>query len=168
MLLRKHITVLIFGFGSLLFWQGCNSSHTVYKETFTIANQQWHKDSVAVFEFEIKDTTKLYNLYILLGNTNNYPRSNIWLFVTGSGKAGQSFRDTFEQRIAEPSGKWIGDKHGETWQSKIRYKQMLVKKPGKYTFSLQQGMRYDQLPGVTEIGFQVEMARVAEKNSSEK
>ncbi len=54
------------------------------KAAFDVYNSvpnQWHKDSVASFNFKAPDTINHYNLYVNLRNTDAYKFSNLFLIV---------------------------------------------------------------------------------------
>lgn len=132
-------------------------THMVYDTWETIPDNAWNKDSILVFTPEVKDSVNPVNLIIGVRNTNAYPYSNLWLFVTTQTPSGLSKKDTFEVELASPYGKWYGSGWGNTFTSLHYYsKNVLLSEGGKYAISVQHGMRRDTLPGVNAVGFRIE------------
>ena len=51
----------IFVFSAIVTLVGCDSS-TVFEENLRIKNAAWERNETAFFEFEIKDSTAIYDL----------------------------------------------------------------------------------------------------------
>jgi gliding motility-associated lipoprotein GldH len=131
--------------------------HMVYDSWNTVSGNSWNKDSVSVFKPVISDTVHAVNLVLGLRNTNDYPFSNLWLLVTTQTPSGMSRRDTFEVVLASPYGKWYGSGWGNTYTSLHYYRRnVILNQSGEYTISVQQGMRKDDLNGVSAVGFRIE------------
>ncbi|MFC0875006.1 gliding motility lipoprotein GldH [Saccharicrinis sp. FJH2] len=150
--IRKLIT---FGTLSLLLY-ACDP-HMVYDTWNTIPDNSWNKDSVTVFNPIILDTINPVNIVIGVRNTNDYPYSNLWLFVTTKTPSGMSLKDTFEVVLASSYGKWYGSGWGNTYTSLHYYQRnVILNESGEYTISLQHGMRKDNLEGINAVGLRIE------------
>lgn len=138
----------------------CNSD-IVYEQNVRIPGNEWNRYNIPVFEVEITDTVSPHNIHINLRNTGEYPRSNLFLFISATSPAGAYNRDTIELSLAEPSGKWKGRGFGSVWQNRFPYR-MNVRFPerGRYMFEIEQAMRIDDLPGILDIGLRVERSRL--------
>lgn len=148
----KACLIIVAGF--LTF--SCNSD-VVYEDNERVPGNEWNRYFVPEFEVEISDTASLHNLYINLRNTGEYPRSNIFLFVSASAPGGAFNRDTLELNLAGPSGKWLGRGYGSIWQNRFLYRQNVrFPKKGVYHFSIEQAMRIEDLPGITDVGILIE------------
>jgi len=135
---------------------GCDRSRVIeiYKP---VGFNGWDKDSLARFNFEINDTTSVYNFYINTRNQNNYPYSNLWLFVDIVAPDQSVLRDTFEVQMARADGKWLGKGFGSIFDLQTPYrKKIYFPVSGTYTIIFQQGMRDLTLPGVHDIGLRIE------------
>lgn len=120
-------------------------------------HNSWHKDSVISFTVAITDTSAPYGINVKLRHNAQYPFSNLYVFRKIESASGVEYQDTANFELADPSGKWLGHGVGELKTVVRRYRKEAVwfSTPGKYTFTLQQGMRVDALPGVEEIGLEV-------------
>lgn len=135
---------------------GCDRSG-VYEEYVAVHPDGWNKDSLACFNFEIEDTTRIYNLLINVRNQNTYPYSNLWLFIDIVAPDQSVLRDTFEVQMARPDGKWLGKGFGSLFDLQSLYRQRVYFPiSGNYTLTFQQGMRDVVLPGIHDVGIRIE------------
>ncbi len=131
---------------------------------------QWHKDSVASFNFKAPDTTRNYDLFVQLRNTNDYKFSNLFLIVELNYPNGKAVKDTLEYKMAAPNGELLGKGFSDLKENKLWFRGF--KKPfhfeeqGDYTINIQHAMRnngevngVENLEGITDIGFRVEQAQ---------
>jgi gliding motility-associated lipoprotein GldH len=140
----------------MLFVYSCNPG-VVYEKNEPIPGDIWNRYHIPVFEIEINDTLSLHDLMINLRNTGEYPRSNLFLFITAKSPGGASTRDTMELVLAGPSGKWKGKGYGSVWQNRFFYRQNVrFPEKGKYTIEIEQAMRLEDLPGILDVGVRVE------------
>jgi len=138
-------------------------SNSVYDNYKSIPNS-WHKDSIVSFKVNPPDSTNAYNLFVNLRNTNTYKYSNLFLIVEMVFPFGKTIKDTLEYKMAEPSGKLLGEGYMDIKENKLWYKQGFVfKESGEYTVNIQHAMRENgkvngviELEGITDIGFRIE------------
>lgn len=151
---KKKIQLRSFFVTLFLFCFSCTS--TDFYNQYQIIDQKWEKEKEFYFTFEIEDNSSLYNLSIEIRNNNLYPYQNLWLFCTEEQPVGPIWRDTIECMLADDFGKWYG-KGMSIYQLSIPVR-TTYKFPykGQYTFSIRQGMRDNQLPGIEEIGVRIE------------
>ncbi|WP_299112122.1 gliding motility lipoprotein GldH [uncultured Winogradskyella sp.] len=147
---------------------GCDSKAVfdVYK---SLPNQ-WHKDSVASFNFKAPDTTNNYNLYVNLRNTNDYKFSNLYLIVELNYPNGKIIKDTLEYKMAAPNGELLGEGFTDVKENKLWYRgyktPFKFSENGDYRVNIQHAMRNNgevngvkDLEGITDIGFRVEQTQ---------
>jgi gliding motility-associated lipoprotein GldH len=133
----------------------CNNK-AVYHAEIELPQGVWLSSNAASFKPELTDTVQFYDINLILGNSNDYRYSNIWFFVRSVSPAGLSHIDTVEVLLAEDNGKWFGDKSGELYSLKIKYKkQVRFPVQGVYTFDIVQGMRDTELKGIHQIGIEM-------------
>lgn len=136
----------------------CNRS-LVFDQTRDIGAKGWHKDSTLVFEPLINDTSRVMNLGFTFEHSNDYPYSNLWLFIDVESPAGDLQTDTMEFFLAEPDGQWIGQGSDRSRTLNWLYKgHVKLAHPGQYRFTIQQGMRRDRLEGVQSLSMWIEEA----------
>lgn len=139
----------------VVFLAAC-SHGTVYYSFSHLPESGWNKNRVLFFDPEISDTLTRYDLYVAIRHNNDYPYSNLWLFVHTGDSAGTISTDTINIPLAEPSGKWLGSGWGSLYQKEALLKEnVFFPSPGKYVIAIRQGMRTDDLAGVTDVGVKV-------------
>lgn len=154
--MMKHRIKLLFLLLIVAVISSCDPDR-VYDQSYTTGESGWDNDSVYHYEIMVNDTIGLNDFYINIRNNTDYPYSNIYLFVTTVFPNGHSTRDTIECILADKNGMWLGSGSG-----RIKDNQILLQKAlrfplkGAYHFSLEQGMRMEQLKGVEDVGIRIE------------
>ena len=128
----------------------------VFEEYVTIPEDGWSKDSMATFNVNITDVESYNDLFINIRNKSDYANSNLWLFVDVTSPAGKTMRDTLNCFLADEHGKWLGSGWGDLFLVNYPYKRNVkFSEPGEYKFNIIQGMRYDELEGIHNIGITI-------------
>ncbi|PWH83832.1 gliding motility lipoprotein GldH [Algibacter marinivivus] len=154
--------ILLF-FGICFFMMVSCDSNSVFDRYKSVPNV-WHKDTVVNFKVNPPDSTIAYNLFVNLRNTNAYKYNNIFLIVEMIFPHGKTIKDTLEYRMAEPSGKLLGEGYTDIKENKLWYKENVIfSETGEYTVNIQHAMRENgkvngvvELEGITDIGFRIE------------
>lgn len=150
-LFQCTLTVL---FLSALF--ACNNK-VVFEQYQHIPEKNWHKDSVLNFTITVDDTVKNNNFLINVRNDVNYKYSNLWLFLQIEQPDGKTIDDKFEIVLADPSGKWLGSGFsGLKTRESVYRRNVFFPVSGEYKVRIQQGMRENNLKGISDIGIRIE------------
>ena len=137
-------------------------SNIEYIQYNSIENQ-WNKDSIQNFVFELADTKK-YNTYINLRINKDYPFSNIFLITTLMDSLSVLSKDTLNFKIADKSGKFLGKKRVNIIENSLIHKEKIeLEKNKKYSVSVEHAMRIinkvsglKRLDGVVDVGYKIE------------
>ncbi len=128
----------------------------VFYDEYVRTGGEWTWLDAREFFVEVSDTLSLYNIYLQVRHTVEYPMSNLYMFVHVKGPGGQVRKDTVNLILAEPDGDWIGRGNGHLRELQLLYrKQTQFRDPGTYVFTLEQAMRNPELP-VTDLGIRIE------------
>lgn len=131
--------------------------NTLFERNEEIKNHQWDLNSPALFEVTVNDTTKQYNIYVNIRNTDKYQYSNMYLFLTSQYPDGRYEKDTLEVILADDMGYWKGSGLGDLFYNQFLFaKDIRFPLSGTYKFTLQHGMRTNPLPGIADIGIRIE------------
>ncbi|MCB0447052.1 MAG: gliding motility lipoprotein GldH [Gelidibacter sp.] len=155
---KNYWIVFIIG----LLMSSCDSNAVF--DTYKTVPNQWHKDSIITFEVNPPDSTKTYNLFVNIRNTNAYRFSNLFLIVDMNFPNGKTIKDTLEYEMAKPNGELLGEGFTDIKENKLWYKEAVIfNEKGTYKINIQHAMRnngsvegVDELEGITDIGFRVE------------
>lgn len=129
----------------------------LYEKQVAIPSQKWSYDFTPEFNFEIKDTTSRFLIYITIRHTERYQFNNIWLKV-GSKAPGDSIRvQNINLKLAS-SGGWDGSGMGDIYEVRklISPGPVSFRKAGDYTFTISQIMREDPLKYIMNVGLRLE------------
>jgi len=141
--------MLIVGFSA------CNNQH-YFEQNKEIKAEKWSSNDRKTFQIDILDTNSLFNFYLNVRNTNEYPYANLYIFIESVFPDSAIARDTLELQLANMEGKWLGSGYGRyKYNSFILRKGMRFVQTGSYSFTLEQGMRQDSLIGISDVGIKL-------------
>ncbi len=150
--------LIMLGMGIALSLCSCDPAR-VYEQYKNIPTEGWGKDSIAAFNVQVEDTLSYNNIYINLRNTSAYPFSNIYLFVKATAPGGAFALDTVEYMLADQYGHWQGKGFSKILDNRLIFrKSVRFPRSGIYKFEIQQGMRMNVLPHVSNVGLRIEKA----------
>lgn len=129
------------------------SMKTLYTQSYDMPSEQWHKDSVQTFSTLLYESDDLHDVFVTIRHTPSYPYQNLWLFVNRPD--GQC--DTLEFFLADDRGVWLGNRAGRYIEMPCLIEQgVRFSAEGRYTWQVRQGMREDQLRGISSVGLTIE------------
>ena len=119
----------------------------------------WHKDSAAVFDVALNDTSLVMDFILTFSHTEDYPFRNLWLFNSVADADNNILQtDTIELYIASPNGQWFGRKKGNVYRVSTYYRNNVkMANPGNYKFTFRQGMRVDNLEDIKDVAFELKI-----------
>ena len=154
-----RITSVALLFSLLVTLVSCDRS-VVFEENLRIKNATWDRNEKAFFEFEIKDSSAIYDLYLNFRHGGDYPYQNIYLFIESRSSSGQIAKDTALMILADNKGRWMGKGIGDIFDYQFRFKRgPLFPEKGRYYFEIEQAMREESLDNVTDIGIAIKKVK---------
>jgi gliding motility-associated lipoprotein GldH len=141
--------------GIILILSSCDPD-MVYDKFQKTADGEWSWSDKKTFRVPINDSLRSYNVLINVRHTTDYPKSNLFVFITTSAPNGNFMKDTVEIKIANDRGKWLGNGFGKIkLVSRVYRKAIRFANKGEYTFTIEQAMRLPEIP-VTDVGLRIE------------
>lgn len=140
----------------------CNTTD-LYEKTSVIPGHSWKNSFKPSFSFAIKDTAASYQFFLVLRHNDKYSFNNIWLnlSVQTPGNPGvKTFR--VDAKLATDDKGWHATGMDDIYEHQVELNEELVaneisfRKPGTYTFTLEQTMREDPLNNVLNVGLRIE------------
>jgi len=152
--MNKFLPVAI-AFTTLLLY-GCGPNYLLEgKHEFSEA--QWAYADSLRFEFDVKDTTRIYNLYAELTHSVDYSFQNVYTRIHTLMPSGQRLTKMVSLELTDKMGLWTGDCNSKTCQIRLPIQEDLYfNQAGHYTIVVEQFMRQDQLPGLDEFSLLIE------------
>lgn len=154
--MRDFVRLLVMALFAPLLMIACSDKNVVYEQVQVIPEYGWDKSEPIFFKYSSSDTVGTYDIIVDINNDATYRNQNFWLFVKSTSPDQMVYKDTLECVLADNYGKWIGEGSGT-----LRHLPVLLlegvkfPKKGIYSFELIQGMRYDTLWGIHDIGIRI-------------
>lgn len=140
----------------LLLLISCNGN-IVYTNSQVMPDETWKLTDIPSFKVTINDTIISNNVMFTIRNGSSYPFRNIYLFVTTLSPDGKKITDTLQYNLADEKGKWYGRGFGDIHELNLPYKSnVFFPRKGTYEFTIQHGMRVENLKGVYDFGLRIE------------
>lgn len=140
----------------------CTFPSDVFEKNVVVPGQKWESSFKPRIDFAIKDqdTAALYNVYVVLRHSDAYVYNNIWIKGTVKQPGDTTSRtERYELTLADNTG-WLGSGMDDIYEHRILIQpETKFRRPGTYSFTLEQIMRDDPLEHVLNIGVRVEKAK---------
>jgi len=152
----KNIIVVFCVLAGLFFFTACDQNR-VFEKNLAIDDAQWHRSEKAHFEFPITDTAARYSILLNIRHGGDYPYKNLYLFTKTKSPDGKLAIDTAQMIFADNKGRWMGKGIGDIYDYQFKFKEgVYFPDSGMYLFEIEQAMRDEVLPNVTDIGIRIE------------
>lgn len=133
----------------------------LYEKSVSIPGHAWKNSFKPSFTFTIKDTSSPYQLFFILRHNDKYSFNNIYINLI-TRQPGQDSTQTgqYDLRLATDNEGWLGSGMDDIYEHRIPLTpnggQFYFRKPGEYTFSIEQIMRENPLNNVMDVGLRIE------------
>lgn len=145
--------------------------HFFFDEKKLLENAVWPYDRILEFEFQIDDSSKVYNIYLEAVHSNEYPNQNVYSKVTVTFPDGKTREQQVSFELADSKGEWLGNCSGKTCSRRMHFMPNAVfDETGKYKMKFEQYTRSEKVEGIHSLRLIIEKTdeqRTAkEKNKS--
>lgn len=131
---------------------------TMYSDFNAVPVTGWQEDSVLSYSFDVNDITNPYDIIICVRHIETYPYQNMWLFC-GFGKDTMAL-DTIEFFLADDRGRWLGNGGNKFVEMPVLYTHNYqFPNTGQYIFTIQHGMRDEELRGISDVGLIIRQSK---------
>jgi gliding motility-associated lipoprotein GldH len=143
----------------ILIFSSCQSIN-LYEKDVAIPHHAWQGAFKPSFKFNINDTTSSYQVFITLRHNDQYDFNNIWinLYIKAPGDSVKKVQ--YELPLATNERGWMGTAMDDLYEHRIaltpQNERFYFKKPGEYTFTIEQIMREDPLNHIMNVGLRIE------------
>lgn len=139
-----------------LFLISCGKNF-IYEKSFPIQNGDWIYTDTLDFNFEIQDTTKIYNLYLDIEHSTDYNFQNLYINIYTQFPSDERIKEMLSIELAAKGGIWFGDCDSEKCYLEVPIQQnAFFDQMGNYIVTVEQYMRKNPLSGIHEISFKIE------------
>lgn len=142
----------------LLLMASCDPTR-IYDDNKLIPGDLWYYKNAVPFDVQVKDTTKLYNVYVNVRVSSDYKYSNLFMWVNTTNPDKKTDQRRVEIKLADETGKWLGKGLGDIYDYQFPvFQRIKFPNSGFYRFELEQNMREDTLAYVKAVGVRIEEA----------
>jgi gliding motility-associated lipoprotein GldH len=143
-----------------LYWTSCTLPSGVFEKNVTLPGQQWESSFKPTIDFNIKDTDTAarYNIYLVLRHTDAYTFNNIWIRGIVKQPGDTAVRsERYDLLLATNEKGWLGSGMDDIYEHRVQIQQQTrFRRPGVYSFTLEQIMWEDPLKNVLNVGVRIE------------
>jgi gliding motility-associated lipoprotein GldH len=151
---KTNILLLIFC--TTLSFLGCKEDF-YFESNKVITSDQWSYQDSLDFTFSIADTSMVYNLYLDVNHSMEYPFQNIYLQVATQFPSGKRLKERLPIDFADKTGIWYGNCDSEWCNLRVNLQQgAFFNAIGDHTITLEQFMRVNPLPGIRRLSIKLE------------
>lgn len=151
--MSKFIVISLFS--SALLFTACSDNNVLYTKAYTFKNNTWEQDVKPVFKVEIKDTSLYYTMNVTIRITTDYLNSNLWFFMHSKAPNGETGREPYEVKVANPDGSWSGKTTGTIVENTVSFKHRKFPQKGIYYFTFEQGITEKTITNIMDISCSV-------------
>jgi gliding motility-associated lipoprotein GldH len=143
-------------FGIVATFAACGPEYLV-ESRHDLPNATWaYRDSVS-FDFEISDTTRLYNLFFDLHATDTFPTQNVYLLLSTRFPNGKYQRMQRSFDVFDKAGQPVGQhRNSQCQQRAMLQENAFFSQAGRYRITVAQYSRQDPLRGIASVGVAVQ------------
>ena len=139
---------------------GCTTID-LYEKNVSIPKHRWASSFKPEFTFTIRDTTVPYQLFLVMRHNEKYKYKNIYInLYTRYPGADSTQRIRFDLPLATDEKGWLGSGMDDIYEHRIpltpQEQNLYFRRPGTYTFIIEQIMREDPLENVLNAGLRIE------------
>jgi gliding motility-associated lipoprotein GldH len=138
----------------------CNSID-LYEKTASIPGHAWSSNFKPSFTFTIRDTSTAYQLFLTLRHEDKYNYNNIYINLHTKQPGSDSIQSArYDLTLATNDKGWLGTGMDDIYEHLIPLtpsgESFYFRKPGDYTFTVEQIMREDPLAHILNVGLRIE------------
>ena len=119
-----------------------------YEKEIKIKDGVWTYADKLHFDLPIQDTSKLYNLYLRVKYTDDFPSQNVYYRIHTAYPSGKKYDQVLSCDLYDVTGKPYGKKG--TVISVLR-EGLYFNETGNFTFDIEQYMRADSAKGIKAV-----------------
>ena len=129
----------------------------LYEKTVTVPGHAWENSFQPSFNFTIKDTTALYQPYLVIRHNEKYNYTNIYvnLYIKPPGQD-SVIKIQRDLVLATKDKGWQASAMDDIYEHRVSLGDPQTFKAGDYQFTLEQIMRENPLQNVYDVGLRIE------------
>jgi gliding motility-associated lipoprotein GldH len=144
--------------GLVLMLSSCNSN-SIYSESDSFTNNQWHKNSNQTYVFNVEDDSQLYDVTFILSHVYDYQFASAPLSFKWIKPDGTSEIIPLEFLFKDDKGKEIGDCSGDICDLTQLVLSKIKLPKGENQIEVTHSFQFDYMPNIIQIGLDVSVSK---------
>lgn len=133
----------------------CGGANVLLDVNQSLENRNWGYHQAVRGAVAVTDSAQPYHINFKLRHTASYPYANIYVLLRLKGP-GLNKLTRYQFKLANDNGQWLGKGSGNLYTYAFPLlKAFRFPKKGKYSISVEQNMRNNPLPHISDIGLLV-------------
>lgn len=133
----------------------------LFERSVTVPGHKWDNSFKPSFTFTIKDTASAYKLFVVLRHNDKYNYNNIYVYIiTRQPGQDSTQKARYDLTLANNEKGWLASGMDDIYEHRIPLtptdQEFRFRKPGDYTFTIEQIMRENPLKNVLNVGLRIE------------
>jgi len=147
---------LLPGFVFALVFLSCGPN-LIYNQKFEIPESQWAYADTLDFNFNIPDTTSIYNIFLEVTHSTEFSKQNFYVLIHTQFPSGDRIREQVSLELSNQAGFWFGDCGSESCTLSIPLQEgAYFNQPGDYKITIEQYSRNPKLEGINSLALKIE------------
>jgi gliding motility-associated lipoprotein GldH len=143
--------------GAVLAVFGCEQRRIVHVAQQSVTTTYWTWADSLTFGFDVADTSHVYNLWMQIRHTDDYPYQNLYTRLHTTFPDGRRLSQQVNFELADGTGSWLGKKKRGHYMLELPIQERAYfDKPGSYKIVVEQLTRTDTLRGISGWQFSLE------------
>ena len=131
----------------------------LYEKNVPVPDHEWSSSFKPEFNFIIKDTSSLYQVFFVLRHTEKYNYKNIWINLYSQPPGDTLHKAPYELQLATADKGWLASGMDDIYEHRIKLTRPVGLKAGNYKLVLENIMREDPLKHVMNVGIRIEKVK---------
>jgi len=131
----------------------------LYEKNVSVPAHEWSSSFKPEFDFTIKDTSSLYQVFFVIRHTEKYNYNNIWINLYSQPPGDTLHKAPYELQLATNDKGWLASGMDDIYEHRIKLTRPVALKAGEYKLMLENIMREDPLKHVLNVGIRIEKAK---------
>lgn len=141
--------------GLLFLAAACNNDH-IFKKEIELPDGGWYYNRPVVFEFDINDVEKKYDLLLGIEHAGDFGFQNLYVQFHTVHPSGEKRSQVVSLELANKTGIWNGKCRGNACNVEIPLQiNATFKETGRHSITVEQYMRRDPVVGVQGLTLKI-------------
>ncbi len=153
----------------LVLFLSVSCQHYFFDDKKVLKDEVWNYSDSVAFEFDIKDTNLVYNIFLEVAHKSDYQFQNVYSKLYVNFPDGKERKQNVSLELADSRGEWKGKCSGKYCTSRLPFMPSATfDQAGHYKMKFEQFTRLDSISGIGSLRLIIEETEIPKENSKKK